>query len=429
MTFMPKFKQPAQHITNDHHANLEAELLFQISRDGLAKLLSGQNLAASESVYRTRLEAELQTLEERGYCGYYLIVADYVGWAKDNGIAVGPGRGSGPCSLVGFLLGITQIDPIKYDLPFERFINPDKNSVPDFDVDFCALRCDEVTRYIQTKYGSNRVAHISSEDNTPLPARLVIGDRPLAELIPVYLNPELEFLVTNLTISQVSAAGLVQFNVINQTAITKLQYAVHQLAKKDTLINLDSIELNDSKAYRLLSAGVESNIAELDGEHYKTALTTIRPDRFEELCAAIALCYSSLQGSLSLYTERKRNPASISYAHPALQSVTAETYGIILYQEQLMHITHKIAGFTMSQGDLFRRVLKSANREAISQYQTMFIDGAIDYGLSKVEATDLYAHIAWFGRSTFNKSHALAYAMIAYKTAWIKANYPDIPMT
>lgn len=423
MTYMPQFKLPATIFSDESQTHIEAELLRQLSSAGLSRLHSTHNLAASKSVYTDRLEAELQILEQRGYCSYFLIVADYVRWAKDNGIAVGPGRGSGPCSLVGYTLGITRVDPIKYKLPFERFINPDRNTLPDFDIEFCNKRFEEVAAYIQTKYGSERVAQISSENRTPQHSRLVIGDRPLADLVPVYANPESQFLVTELTTRQVKAAGLVQFNVIDQPALRELQNSVQRLASSAIQINLDHIRLDDQGAYHLLSAGETSHISLLDGEPYTSILKSVKPNRFEELCAVVALCYPNLRGKVSHYTERKHNPELIEYFHSTLESVTAETYGIILYQEQLMDICQQISGFSLSKGDCFRRALKNPAKEKLFIYRKQFIDGAIESGLAKDDATSLFEYVALAGRDTFNKSHAVAYAMMAYQSAWLKSNY------
>jgi len=423
MTYMPKFSQPAADYSHEQHAILETRLLKESSRENLSRVFIEHPLSAAESAYTKRLESELSIIEDKGFCGYFLIVADYVRWAKTNGIAVGPGRGSGPCSLVGFVLGITKTDPIKFNLPFERFVNPDRETLPDFDLEFCDERADEVSAYIQAKYGVDQVAQISSPEIKPLPQRMIIGDRPLAELVPLYENPNTGFLAAKITLGEISDAGLVQFNVINQKALTIIQRKVTDLERSNKVVDIDKIELDDELTFTLLSAGEQSHIAVLDGENYRDALMAIRPDRFEDLCAVIALCYPKLQKTLPHYLQRKRDPESIEYFHPALKSVTTETYGIILYQEQLMHITHKIAGFSMAQGDSFRRTLKSGNRDVISIQKNLFIEGAKNRGMGQEEAAGLFEHIALYGRNTFNKSHAVAHATIAYQTAWLNAHY------
>lgn len=421
MTYMPKFIQPTTENDKNIHINPEAELLKKQSREKLSCLLAGNDVAAPAAIYITRLEAELKILEDKDYCGYFLIVADYVQWAKDNSIAVGPGRGSGPCSLVGFALGITNIDPIKYDLPFERFINPERDALPDFDLDFCDERRTEVTDYIKTKYGADRVAQISSDDTTPLPSRLVICDRPLEQLVSLYTMSDSNFPAAKMNIAQVADAGLVQFNAINQKALTIIQRAVQTLTQSGQPIDINSISLDDSDTYRLLSAGELSNIAVLDDEHYKNTLVRVQPDRFENLYAVIALCQPRSQGNIQHYVERKQNPHLVQYLHPALESITAETYGLVLYQEQVMHIAHKIAGFTLAQSDLFRRALKKSDRTTTNYYKNKFINGATNTGVSPAEAVQLFDYVAESNLCSSNKSHAVAFAMIAYQTAWLKS--------
>lgn len=275
----------------------------------------------------------------------------------------------------------------------------------------------------RNRTGTDRVAQISSDDSTALPSRLVICDCPLAELVPLYANPESGFPTTKMTIAQIADAGFVQFNAINQNALTVIQCTVQEIAKSGTTINIDNIALDNNGAYRLLSAGEAHPITLLDDEHYKSALSTVQPDQFKDLCAVIALSQPHLQGCIPLFVERKRNPELIHYFHTALESITAETFGLILYQEQVMHIAHKIAGFSLAQGDTFRRAIKNPNREAVCIHKQPFIDGAINFGLPQAEATGLFEHIAIPNQLYFNKSHAVAYAMVAYQTAWLKANY------
>lgn len=424
MTFMPAFIQSTANYPRQDQAKHEADLLRERCRQNLSDLLAGSDIEVSESTCRARLEAELQIIEDKGFCGYFLIVADFVQWAKTSDIATGPGRGSGPCSLVGYTLGITSIDPTKYNLPFERFINPDRDVLPDFDLDFCDSRRDEVTSYIQSKYGFDRVAQLSANDNTPLPSRLVICDRPLAGLIPIYLNPQSGFPFINITTEQTEGAGLVQFNAINQKALTIIQHTVRRLAESGTAIEIDNIPLDDNSTFQLLSAGEVSNIAELDGKNYKFALEAVQPATFSDLYAVIALCYPYLQGHIALFAERKKNPELIRYFHPSLESITAETYGLILYQEQVMQIAHEIAGFSFAQSDLLRRALRQPESVAAHTYKSEFINGSIESGMPQSEAEGLFEYIAISGRCSFNKSHAIAYAKIAYQIAWLNAHYP-----
>lgn len=423
MTFMPRFIQPVEETTNEQQMKLEAELLDKLSRQRFSQLLTECVLAAPESTYIERLDSELQILEKKKACGYFLIVADYVNWAKDNEIAVGPGRGSGPCSLVGFVLGITNVDPIKYDLPFERFVNPLKETIPDFDLDFCSERCGEVTSYLQSKYGKDRVAQLSSVDTTPLPSRLVICDRPLTKLVSLYSNPDSGFPTANVTLAQVADAGLVQFNVIDQKALTAIQHTIENISNSGVQVDINSIDPDDASTFRLLCSGELSDFKDLEINHCKAALIEIQPQRFEDLYATIALSYPGLRSQIPLYTQRKRNPELIQYIHPTLTKITADTYGLILYQEQVMHIAHEIAGLSFAESDLFRRALKKAVPETVTKYKNLFIDGAVNSGVSNTEAKDIYEQVAASNQTCFNKSHAIAFALIAYQSAWLKANF------
>ncbi len=422
MTYMPNFIQSALDFSGDYYVNLEAELLRQRSRANMSRILLEREPATSVSVYNARLDAELQIIDDKKCSSYFLIVADYVRWAENNGIAVGPGRGSGPCSLVGFVLGITKVDPIKYDLPFERFVNPERNPVPDFDIDFCEERCGEVVTYIQSRYGSNHVAQISSDDGTPLPSRLVIGDRPLTELAPLYSNPASGFPATRMTIAQVANAGLVQFNVIPQNVLTSIQQATQTLEQSGITINFENIGLNDEATYHLLCRGAVSNIGVFDSAQYQSALATIKPDKFEHLCAAIALSHPLLKDRVEAYAESRHSPDSTKAIHPAVTHITAESYGHILYQEQIILIAEKIAGYSLAEADTLRRALKASTPETDSPHKKRFVEGAQESGLSRTKATELFEQVALACGCSFNKSHAVASAMMAYQLAWLKAN-------
>lgn len=420
---MPKFIPSDADCSTDEYR--EVELLRERSQEGLSRILTRHNHSATKAVYSDRLEAELKVIIDKSFSSYFLIVADYVNWAKSNNIAVGPGRGSGPCSLVGYALGITSIDPIKYRLPFERFVNSERAAVPDFDLEFCENRRDEVTSYLQSKYGADRVAQLISSESIPIPSRLVIGDRPLAELVSLSSNKAMGIPTANLTVAQVANTGLVQFNVINQKSVTEIQRVLQALEKVGVVIDIDNISLDDSSAFQLLITGEKPNIPVLDSNGYKTTLVAVQPRNFEELCAVLALSYCRSQSYLSLYVDRKQNSDSIPSAHPAFQSITAETHGCILYQEQIMQIAREIAGFTLAQGDLFRRALKANRTDVINTYQKKFIEGARRFNLEHEEAIDLFELIRLQSPYVFNKSHAVSYALIAYQSAWLEVNYPD----
>lgn len=420
MTYMPNFTQSALDFSNDDYINLEAKLLRERCRQNLSRILLERELSTSVAVYTARLEAELQIIDDKKCSSYFLIVADYVRWAEDNGIAVGPGRGSGPCSLVGFVLGITKVDPVKYNLPFERFVNPERNAVPDFDIDFCEQRCGEVIAYIQTRYGSGRVAQISSDDGTPLPSRLVIGDRPLTELIALYSNPASGFPATRLTIAQVANAGLVQFNVIPQKALTLIQKATKALNRSGTAVDFEN--MNHKATYHLLSRGVVSNIGVFDSAQYQSALLTIKPEEFKHLCAAIALSHPLLKDRIKTYAESRHNPDYTKTIHPDVTRITAESYGHILYQEQIILIAEKISGYSLAEADTLRRTLKASTPETDNPHKKRFINGAQESGLSQTQAIDLFEQIASACRCSFNKSHAVASAMMEYQLGWLRAN-------
>ena len=423
MTFMPNFVQPSEALASTVHINLESELLAERSREGLAQLLLKLGGTVRKSAYQSRLESELQIIQKKQVSSYFLIVADYVNWAKDNGIAVGPGRGSGPCSLVGLALGITKIDPIKYGLPFERFLNPERDSLPDFDLDFCDERRGEVTSYIQSRYGADRVAQISSVDNVPLASRLIIADRPLSELVPLHAGNESAVASARITLAQMADAGLVQFNVINQKALTLIQRVVKALAGKNVVVDIDNIPLDDHRSYQLLCRGEVSRTDEMDGSVYKAALLSVQPQHFAELAATIALWFAQQDSHTTEYVTRKSNPEESSAIHPIIEEITKETYGMVIYQEQVMRIAHKVAGYTWGQGDMLRRVLKNQDTHAIGVQKKKFINGAIGFGLPPTEAVQLFEKIESAAHLYFNKSHAVAYAMIAYQVAWLKANY------
>ncbi|MEM7258374.1 MAG: hypothetical protein AAF404_13430 [Pseudomonadota bacterium] len=422
---MPSFNPQQQLPAGSWQSPDQAELLRNQCRQRLQRFLSDHNHITLPHLYTRRLEEELSVIEQQNFCSYFLIVADYVQWAKDQGIAVGPGRGSGPCSLVGFTLGITAIDPIKHQLPFERFVNPERNALPDFDIDFCDERRMEVIDYLLSRYGNDRVAHISNASTSPRRSRLVICDRPLTNVASLYTSVHTPCPAIDMTVAQISDAGLVQFNVINQIALTIIQRTTQQLARQGIHIDIGRISLDDQHAYALLAAGEPSNIAMMDTDAYFSTLQTIKPARFTDMCAVIALSQPHLQGRLLQFARRLHQTESTEYFHASLESITRDTCGLVLYQEQLMSIAYDIAGFSLARGDLLRRALQHADYQAIQFYRTRFIIGANSRGLSAAEAAGLFEYLAMYGNAYFNKSHALAYATLAYQAAWLKANYAD----
>ena len=425
MTYMPKFIQaPSASAGEELLINQEAHLLRLLSKERLSAFLATDNTAATSSVYEYRLESELLIIESKDYSPYFLIVADYVQWAKDNNIPVGPGRGAGPCSLVGFVLGITKIDPIRYDLPFERFLNPDRKVLTDFDIEFCDIRRDEVTDYILTKYGSDKVAQVSSEQTRPLPSRLVICDRPLENLVPLYPNPHSGFPTAKIELKQLANAGFVQFNAINQRALTIIQRTVETIAASGISIDIDTIPMDDEETYRLLCNGEKSNIDILDGDNYSNTLLAVRPKRFEDLYAVLALCQPNQHQYISEFVERKENAGLFTHSHPALESITSHTYGHILYQEQVMHLANKLAGLTYAEADRFQRALRRPNAQDKESQKTLFVNGAMKNDISQPLAAALFEKIAKTNPHSYNKSHVIAFATIAYQSAWLNAHFP-----
>jgi len=424
MSHMPRFVQSSLEFAGEFHTRLEAELLKERSLQGLHSLLKIQGQSADVSAYTNRLEHELSILINKHFCGYFLIVADYVNWAKKTGIAVGPGRGSGPCSLVAFALGITTIDPIQHQLPFERFINPERNIPPDFDLDFCDQRRAEVVHYIQCKYGADRVAQISADTDTPLPSRLIISDQPLTNSVQIYSNPDSGFPAAQITAAQLSDSGLVKFNVINQKALTIIQHTIQSIGHSTDAFDINRIPLDDADAYQLLGEGAKSYLTLLDDIHYETTLKQVKPTSFKHLIASIALCQPHLRHCVPIYAGRKQHTGPMTHYHPALATITAQSYGLIIYQEQLMQICQKLAAFTLAQADSFRRALKNGDQQTTQTYRESFVQGAFNFGFTLPEAQDMYDHLATAGLHCFNKAHAIAYATIAYQSAWLQAHYP-----
>ncbi len=424
MNYMPNYVQSSPEPPPELRIQIETVLLRERSVNGLSRRCGSQNEITSK--YKTRLESELQLIESKGYCSYFLIVADYIQWAVENNIAVGPGRGSGPCSVIAYSLGITNIDPIKYRLPFERFVNPERNIAPDFDLDFCSERCSEVTRYIQSRYGTDRVAQISSDCIIPLPERLIISSQPLADVVPLYKNPTSGIPATTLNLKQVAAHGLIQFNAIQQKALSVIQRAVSEIRKSGIELDINHINLNDKYTYRQLSLGNICEISNYDPPLFKQNLIEIQPENFNQLCAAIALYQPHLKEIVPQYLKQKQNPdAPGRHTHPFLQRITKETYGIVLYQEQLMDIAHEIAAFSYAKGDSFRRVLAKTDSKAIEQYKSEFISGATNSGLSLHEAKNALEVVMKSSQRLFNKSHAVSYALLTYQAAYLEANFPE----
>ena len=449
--------------------------------------------------YDERLAFELDVIEQMGFPGYFLIVADFIQWAKSNKIPVGPGRGSGAGSVVAWALSITDLDPLKWGLLFERFLNPERVSMPDFDIDFCQDRRDEVISVVQGKYGHDRVAQIITfgslqaraalrdvgrvlempygqvdriakliPNNPANPttiaealksepalraqkdedeqvadlinismkleglyrhasthaAGLVIGDRPLAELVPLYRDPRSDMPVTQFSMKWVEKAGLVKFDFLGLKTLTVLQRTVDFISRRGIEIDLANIPLDDEPTYSMLTNGDTVGVFQLESSGMRDVLRGLRPDRFEDIIAVVALYRPGPMENIKDYVARKHDPSKITYMHAQLEPVLAETYGIMIYQEQVQQAARVLAGYTLGAADILRRAMSKKIKAEMDEQRQIFITGAVKNELSKQLASEVFDQIAAFAGYGFNKSHAAAYALVSYQTAYLKANYP-----
>jgi DNA polymerase-3 subunit alpha len=519
--FRPKGRKPilprfvAASSDMDDTALLGAEIreLTRQAKAGLAQRLESEPLAdgyTSED-YARRLDYEIDVISKMKFPGYFLIVADFIKWSKANGIPVGPGRGSGAGSVVAWALTITDLDPLRFGLLFERFLNPERVSMPDFDIDFCQDRRDEVIRYVQKKYGADRVAQIithgklqaravlrdvgrvlqmpygqvdklcklvpnnpanpvtlpqaiesepklqEARDSEPMVARLleiaqkleglyrhasthaagiVIGDRPLDEIVPLYRDPKSSFPITQFNWKLVEAAGLVKFDFLGLKTLTVLQKAV-QLIKRGRGIEIDlaKLPLDDAKSYELLARADTAGVFQLEGTGMRESLKRLKPDRFEDIIAMVALYRPGPMDNIPTYINRKHGEEPIEYPHPMLEPILRETYGVIIYQEQVMQIAQVLAGYSLGEADLLRRAMGKKDKREMAQQQSRFVNGAKQNaqfveggkkkGVKALDAVEIFDLVDKFAGYGFNKSHAAAYAIVSYHTAYLKANFRE----
>ena len=484
----------------DRTVDEAAELKIR-AEAGLERRVSTQGLAPGRTIeeYRDRLAFEVKVIEGMKYPGYFLIVSDFIQWAKEQGIPVGPGRGSGAGSLVAYALTITDLDPLRFGLLFERFLNPERVSLPDFDIDFCQDRRDEVIRYVQNRYGRDQVAQIitfgtlqargvlrdvgrvlempyghvdklcklvpqnpaapvtlakaiegepklqAERDSDPRVKRafdislkleglyrhasthaagIVIGDRPLAELVPMYRDPKSDMPVTQFSMKWAEAAGLVKFDFLGLKTLTVLDTAVKLLKQRNVALDLAAIPLDDKKTYDQLSRAEAVGIFQLESQGMRRALLDMRPDRFEDIIALVALYRPGPMANIPTYCERKHGREKPEYIHPKLEPVLRETFGVIVYQEQVMQAAQILAGYTLGQADLLRRAMGKKIRSEMQAQRKGFVKGATDGGIDRNQADAIFDLLERFAEYGFNKSHAAAYALVAYQTAYLKANYP-----
>ena len=481
----------------------EARMLEADARKGLAARLEpyGEISEEERKVYFDRLQYEVGIINQMGFPGYFLIVADFIKWAKDHDIPVGPGRGSGAGSVVAWALTITDLDPLKLGLLFERFLNPERVSMPDFDIDFCETRRGEVIRYVQQKYGHDHVAQIITfgklkaravlrdtgrilqmsyghvdrickmvpnhpTDPWTLPrslngsaefkaeydsdaevkrlidlamqlegfprnssthaAGVVIGDRPLAQLVPLYRDPRSDMPVTQYDMKNVESSGLVKFDFLGLKTLSVLKKATDLLKQREIEIDLSLLELDDPSVYELMKSGNTVGVFQLESEGMRRTLTAVKPTNFGDIIALVSLYRPGPMDNIPLFGKRKAGEVPIEYPHEKLEGILAETYGIFVYQEQVMQAAQILAGYSLGDADLLRRAMGKKVQAEMDVQRERFVIGCKEVsGIEKAKANELFDLIDKFAGYGFNKSHAAAYALLAYQTAWMKAHYPE----
>jgi len=479
--------------------------IARLAGEGLARRVGAA--AAAAGAYRERLERELGVICEMGFEGYFLVVADFIRWARGQEIPVGPGRGSGAGSLVAWSLGITDLDPIRHELLFERFLNPERVSMPDFDIDFCMSRRDQVIEYVAERYGRDRVSQIITfgslaakavvrdvgrvlglpygfvdgvaklipyelemtlekalekepelkrrydaeeevRDLVDLARRLeglarnagthaggvVIAPTPLTDFTALYCEAGSRGVVTQFDMEDVEQVGLVKFDFLGLRTLTIIDWAVRlinggRLAAGEAPLDIARLPLDDPETYRLLKAGRTSAIFQLESRGITDLVRKLQPDRFDDIVALVALYRPGpLQsGMVEDFIARKHGRAAgtIDYLHPSLEGILKPTYGVILYQEQVMQIAQTLSGYTLGGADLLRRAMGKKKPEEMAKQRSAFVDGAVERGVSAARAGYIFDLIEKFAGYGFNKSHSVAYALLAYQTAWLKAHYPE----
>ncbi|MFN4281983.1 MAG: DNA polymerase III subunit alpha [Alphaproteobacteria bacterium] len=486
----------------------EAEELRKQSRDGLEGRLEvhvytpEMDAAAREAAakpYRERLEFELDVIEKMGFPGYFLIVSDFIKWAKAQDIPVGPGRGSGAGSVVAWSLTITDLNPLQFNLLFERFLNPERISMPDFDIDFCQDRRDEVIRYVQEKYGRDRVAQIITfgklqaravlrdvgrvlgmpygqvdricklvpnnpakpvtlaqavdgepalqqmRDEDPAVAKLimlamkleglyrhasthaagvVIGNKPLDEIVPLYRDPRSDIPATQFSMKYVESASLVKFDFLGLKTLTVLQKAVELIQARGDKIDLATLPLDDKKTFDMLARADVTGVFQLESSGMRDVLRKLKPDRFEDIIAIVALYRPGPMDNIPKYIACKHGREQPDYLYPSLEWILKETFGVIIYQEQVMQIAQELSGYSLGGADLLRRAMGKKDAAIMAQQRQEFVKGAVARGVAEKQAGQIYDQVDKFAGYGFNKSHAAAYALVSYHTAYLKANYP-----
>jgi DNA polymerase-3 subunit alpha len=496
--FMPKRRDPIlPNFVPESGRSPEEEIRVQ-AEAGLARRLKRHGRHAEEEVYRARLEFELDVIVKMQFAGYFLIVSDFMKWTRGQGIPVGV-RGSGATSLVAWALDITNLDPIRFGLLFERFLNPERISMPDFDIDFCQERRDEVVRYVRDKYGHDKVAHIialgslqaraavrdvgrvlqmplglvdriaklipnppghhvelrdamESEprlqqiaEQEPMaerlfsivekieglyrhasthPAGVVIGDRPLDELLPLYRDPRSEMPVTQFDYEDAEKAGLVKFDFLGLKTLTVIAKAEELLKRRGIDLDTQNIDFDNRPTFDMLARGDSVGVFQLEGAGMRDLMRKMKPDHINDLVALVALYRPGPMDSIPKYIACKNGKEATEYLHPMLEPILKETFGVMTYQEDVMRIARELAGYSMGQADLLRRAMGKKIPSEMAKHRELFIKGAGRKGILSSVAEQIFEQAAKFAGYGFNKGHAAAYAQVAYQTAYLKANYP-----
>jgi len=498
--YLPDFEVPQEYSRED--------FLRKISKDGLLSRIteiesSIDTYPINESKYIERLDYELDMICKLDFAGYFLIVADFVNWAQKNDIPVGPGRGSGAGSIVAYALGITAIDPIKYDLLFERFLNPERVSNPDFDIDFCIEGRDKVLEYVTNKYGKDSVAQIStrgtmaaravlrdvvrvlgkpygfgdrlakaipdilgisleeayeekqfketieeSEESREVfdmalkleglsrsvgthAAGVVIAPTALTDFTPLFLDSDKGTVASQFDMGDVESAGLVKFDFLGLKTLTVIDQSVKRinskLSTKDERLNIDNLSLKDQKTFELLQRGETTAIFQLESKGMRDYLKQLIPNDFEDIVSMNALYRPGALGMnmVDSYINRKHGKEEVTYGHESVKKILGTTYGVIVYQEQVMQIAQELSGFSLGQADILRRAMGKKKKEEMESLRSTFVDGAIKKDVNERYAANLFDQIEQFAGYGFNRSHSVGYALIAYQTAWLKAHYPS----
>jgi len=477
----------------------KAGLKIRLENHVITETMSAEEKATTEEHYYKRMEFELETINQMGFPGYFLIVADFIHWTKEQGIPVGPGRGSGAGSVVAWALTITDLDPLRFGLLFERFLNPERVSMPDFDIDFCQDRRDEVITYVQKKYGRDRVAQIITfgklqaravlrdvgrvleipygyvdkicklVPNNPaspmtLPeaiaaepqiatliredsvikhlmelakkleglyrhasthaAGVVIGDRPLDKLIPLYRDPRSDMPVSGFNMKFVESAGLVKFDFLGLKTLTVLTTAVNLCRDKGIEIDLLALPFDDPATFKMIERGETTGVFQLESAGMRDVLKKMKPDTFEDIIAVVALYRPGPMDNIPSYIRRKHGEEEADYLYPTLEGILKETFGIMIYQEQVMQIAQELSGYSLGGADLLRRAMGKKIKEEMDQQRQIFVNGAKNKGVPEKKANLIFDQVNKFAGYGFNKSHAAAYALVAYQTAYMKANHP-----